>query len=301
MAKRVDGVLLLDKAAGLSSNRALQDAKRLFQARKAGHGGTLDPLASGLLPVLFGEATKFAQFALDSDKEYLAGVRLGVETDTGDSEGVVLARRAVDVEDARIEGALARFRGALDQVPPMFSALKHKGQPLYALARRGLSVERAARRVTVRALELIARDGDTLQLRILCSKGTYVRQLAMDIGAALGTGAHLAALRRTAAGRFRIEEATTLDALRAMSSGEQEARLLPVDSLLAELPRVELGAAQAARFALGQAVALDAAPAGRCRVYSAPGSLIGVGEWGGGPELRPLRLVAEDIQDIASG
>lgn len=301
MANRLDGVLLLDKAAGLSSNRALQDAKRLLQARKAGHGGTLDPLASGLLPVLLGEATKFAQFALDSDKEYRAEVKLGVETETGDAEGAVVARHAVDLDDARIQRALARFRGALEQVPPMFSALKHKGEPLYALARRGLSVERAARRVTVHALELIGRDGDTVHLRVLCSKGTYVRQLAADIGAELGTGAHLAVLRRIAAGRFRIDEATTLDALRAMSESEREARLLPVDSLLAELPRVELGAALAARFALGQAVALDAASAGRCRVYAAPGSLIGVGEWGDGPELRPLRLVAEGIQDIASG
>jgi tRNA pseudouridine55 synthase len=301
MRKRLDGVLLLDKAAGRSSNRVLQDAKRLVQARKAGHGGTLDPLASGLLPVLLGEATKFAQFALDSDKEYLAGVRLGVDTETGDAEGAVVARRTVDLDDARIAQALARFRGAIEQVPPMYSALKHKGQPLYELARSGLTVERAARRVTVHALELIGRDGDTLRLRILCSKGTYIRQLAMDLGAELGTGAHLAALRRTAAGRFQVGDATTLEALRAMSEAEREARLLPVDSLLAELPRVELGDALAARFALGQAVALDTAPPGRCRVYAGLGSLIGVGERSGGSELRPLRLVAEGAWDIASG
>jgi tRNA pseudouridine55 synthase len=301
MARPLDGVLLLDKDSGLSSNRVLQQAKRLLHARKAGHGGTLDPLASGLLPLLFGEATKFAQFALDSDKEYLAEVRLGITTDTGDAEGAVIAQHAVDLDDARIGRALERFRGVIEQVPPMYSALKHQGRPLYELARSGRSVERAARRVTVHALELIGRSGDTLRLRVGCSKGTYVRQLAADLGAALQTGAHLAALRRTAVGRFCIDEAVGLEALQAMTDAERDACLLPVDSLLADLPRVELGTALAARFSLGQAVALDAPPEGRCRVYAGPDRLIGVGEPGAGRELRPLRLLAEGTVTVASG
>jgi tRNA pseudouridine55 synthase len=301
MARRLDGVLLLDKEAGVSSNRALQEAKRLLDAGKAGHGGTLDPLASGLLPLLFGEATKFAQFALDSDKEYLAAVRLGIATDTGDAEGAVISRQAVDADDAQVERALQGFRGLIEQVPPMHSALKHRGQPLYALARRGRSVERAARRVTVHALELLGRAGDCLRLRVRCSKGTYVRQLAADLGVALGTGAHLAALRRTAVGRFTVDAALTLSALRAMDAAERDARLLAVDSLLAELPRVELGSVQAARFTTGHAVVLDQRPEGRCRVYAAPGRLIGVGEAGTGRELRPLRLLAEAVGSVASG
>lgn len=301
MARRLDGVLLLDKDSGLSSNRVLQQAKRLLRARKAGHGGTLDPLASGLLPLLFGEATKFAQFALDSDKEYLAEVRLGIATDTGDAEGAVIAQHAVDLDEARIGRALERFRGVIEQVPPMYSALKHQGRPLYELARSGRSVERAARRVTVHALELMGRSGDSLRLRVRCSKGTYVRQLAADLGAELQTGAHLAALRRTAVGRFRIAEAVRLEALQAMTDSERDACLLRVDSLLAELPRIELGTALAARFTLGQAVALDAPLEGRCRVYAGPDRLIGVGESGAGLELRPLRLLAEDTVTVASG
>jgi tRNA pseudouridine55 synthase len=301
MARPLDGVLLLDKEAGVSSNRALQEAKRLLDARKAGHGGTLDPLASGLLPLLLGEATKFAQFALDSDKEYLAEVRLGIATETGDAEGAVVSRHDVNVDAAQIDAALARLRGPIEQVPPMHSALKHHGQPLYALARRGHTVERAARRVTVHALELLGRNGVDLRLRVRCSKGTYVRQLATDLGSALGTGAHLAALRRTAVGRFTIEGALTLGALRAMDAAGRDARLLPVDSLLAELPRVELGSVQAARFTTGHAVVLDERPEGRCRVYAVPGRLIGVGEPGTGRELRPVRLLAEVAGSVASG
>jgi tRNA pseudouridine55 synthase len=301
MRRRLDGVLLLDKEAGVSSNRALQEAKRLLGASKAGHGGTLDPLASGLLPLLFGEATKFARFALDSDKEYLAEVELGIETETGDAEGAVVSRRRVEVDAARIEASLAQFRGPIEQVPPMHSALKHRGEPLYALARRGRSVERAARRVTVHALELLGRSSERLRLRVRCSKGTYVRQLATDLGRALGTGAHLAALRRTMLGRFELGNAVTLEGLRSMHVPAREARLLPVEFLLADLPRVELVAAQAASFANGQSVALGERPTGRCRVYAEHGRLIGVGEPGEGCDLRPLRLLAEAAAGAASG
>jgi tRNA pseudouridine55 synthase len=293
--EKLDGVLLLDKPVGPSSSAVLQAVKRLLNAEKAGHAGTLDPLASGLLPLLFGEATKFAQFGLDSIKEYRAQVRLGIATDSGDAEGQVIARQAVSVDDAGLAQVLTRFRGAIEQVPPMYSALKHEGQPLYALARAGQTVERAARQVTVHELELLEQAGDVLHLRIRCSKGTYVRQLAIDIGLALGTVAHLAALRRTAVAGFRLNQAVALDDLQALGDQARRAWLLPPDSLLEDLPRLDLPVALAARFLNGQAVALQAAPAvrsGPCRVYREAGGLLGVGASGPGGEFQPVRLLA---------
>lgn len=291
---KLDGVLLLDKPVGPSSSAALQAAKRLLNAEKAGHAGTLDPRASGLLPLLFGEATKFAQFGLDAAKEYVADVRLGTATATGDAEGPVIERRAVEVDEARLAQALEGFRGAIAQVPPMHSALKQAGQPLYALARAGRTVERAARDITVYELELVSREAESLRLRIRCSKGTYVRQLAVDLGLALGTVAHLAALRRTAVADLRLEQAITLDALEALNDEERRSRLLPPDRLLAHLPRIELDAAHSARFLNGQAVSLAEPGLGPCRVYQAAGALLGVGESGAGGLLRPARLIARD-------
>ena len=290
--RKLDGVLLLDKPVGPSSSAVLQAVKRLLNADKAGHAGTLDPLASGLLPLLFGEATKFAQFGLDSIKEYLAEVRLGVSTDTGDAEGQVLEKLPVNVDETGLAQVLARFRGAIEQVPPMYSALKHEGQPLYALARAGQTVERAARQVTVHELDLLQRAGDVLHLRIRCSKGTYVRQLAIDIGLALGTVAHLAALRRTAVAGFRLDRSVTLDDLQALGDESRLAWLLPPDSLLEELPRMDLPAALAERFLKGQAVTVQAGRPGPCRVYRDAGALLGVGEAGPGNELHPVRLLA---------
>jgi tRNA pseudouridine55 synthase len=289
--RKLDGVLLLDKPVGPSSSAVLQAVKRLLEAEKAGHAGTLDPLASGLLPLLFGEATKFAQFGLDSIKEYRAQVRLGVLTDTGDAEGSVLDHKPVNVDAAGVARALARFRGAIEQVPPMYSALKHGGQPLYALARAGQTVQRAARQVTVHELELLEFNGDLLHLRIKCSKGTYVRQLAVDLGAELGTVAHLAALRRTAVAGFRLDHAVTLDDLQAMGEAARKAWLLPPDSLLADLPRLELAEEQARRFLNGQSIPLEASE-GPCRVYQVKGSLLGVGEVHAQGGLRPVRLLA---------
>jgi tRNA pseudouridine55 synthase len=291
MRRRLDGVLLLDKPIGPSSSAVLQAVKRLLEAEKAGHAGTLDPLASGLLPLLFGEATKFAQFGLDSIKEYRAQVKLGVSTNTGDAEGSVLERQPVNVDEAGLALALARFRGALEQVPPMYSALKHAGRPLYALARAGESVERAARQVTVHELELLERAGDVLHLRIKCSKGTYVRQLAVDLGRALGTVAHLAGLRRTAVAGFRLDQAVALDDLQALGDEARRAWLLPAESLLAGLPRLELDASQTARFMNGQAIDVKVSP-GPCRVYRSEGPLLGVGESRPGIGLRPVRLLA---------
>jgi tRNA pseudouridine55 synthase len=294
MRRRLDGVLLLDKPLGLGSNAALQVVKRLYRAQKAGHAGTLDPLASGLLPILFGEATKFSQLALDADKEYLASARLGITTTTADAEGEVLERRPVDVAEGAIEPILAKFRGDIEQIPPMYSALKHEGRPLYALARKGESVVRTPRKVRIHELELLGFAGDTLELRVRCSKGTYVRTLVEDLGQALGCGAHLSSLRRTAAGVFRIADAATLDQLQLAGPAERDRLLLPVERLLAGLPRIDLASPLAERFARGQAIQLERTAVGRCSVYRVQGGLLGIGDAGPLGELRPRRLVAQE-------
>ena len=292
---RVNGVLLLDKPVGMTSNRALQVARRLLNAQKAGHTGTLDPLASGLLPVMFGEATKFAADLLDADKSYRATVRLGVTTATGDAEGEVLESRPVRVEPGAIEAALARFTGAIEQVPPMHSALKRDGRPLYELARAGVEVERAPRRVHVHALRLVGQSGDALVVDVDCSKGTYVRVLAEDIGRSLGCGAHLAALRRTAVGPLTLDGAIELAALEGMDIDARRACLRPVDGLLGSLPEVNLDEPLARRFRQGQRLAIDAQPrGGRVRVYGADNTLLGtatVNEWG---VVGPERLISNE-------
>jgi tRNA pseudouridine55 synthase len=284
-----DGALLLDKPLGLSSNAALQHAKRLYGVKKAGHGGTLDPLASGLLVAVFGEATKFAGPLLDGDKEYLATLQLGVTTATGDAEGKILERRPADVDAAVLGTVLARFRGEIEQVPPMYSALKRDGVPLYKLARRGEEVERAPRRVTIAELELKAFSSPRVELRVRCSKGTYIRTLAQDIGAALGCGAHLGALRRTGSGRFRIEDAASLDTLEGLAPAARIERLLPLAALLEGLPRAELDEGSAALLRNGQALPISGLAQGICGVYGPGGVVIGLGR-SDGASLRPLRL-----------
>ncbi len=287
-------MLLLDKPAGLSSNTALQRAKCLFQAAKAGHTGNLDPLATGLLPVCFGEATKFAQYLTDADKHYEARVQLGVTTDTGDAEGTVLTRAPVAVTDAAVMAALARFVGAIQQTPPMYSALKHRGRPLYAYARQGEHVARAPRTITIHALELLGRSADQLLLSVHCSKGTYIRTLAEDIGKALGCGAHLAALRRTAVGPFRIEEAVTLDALSALDGARRDRWLMPVDCLLTGLPGVRLDVQSAFYLQRGQPVWLPRLSRGETyKIYDDKQRFIGVGQVDEEGRLAPRRLVAE--------
>ena len=285
----IDGALLVDKPVGASSNFVLQKCKKLLEARKAGHAGTLDPLASGLLIALFGEATKFAGLLLDSEKEYVAMLKLGETTSTGDAEGEVLEKKPVTVTEGQVRQILGRFRGEIEQVPPMHSALKRDGVPLYKLARKGESVERQPRRVRILNLELIDFKSPLAEIRVLCSKGTYVRTLAEDIGAALGTGAHLAALRRTGSGRFRVDDAVDVAALEAMTLQGRRGRLLPVDSLLSQLPRVELDAAAEARLRNGQALEMAALPEGVSAVYGPGGALIGLGRAESGT-LRPLRL-----------
>lgn len=268
----VHGVLLLDKGVGMSSNDALVQAKRLLNARKAGHTGTLDPFATGLLPLCFGEATKFSQDLLEADKTYETCVHLGVTTATGDTEGEVLQRCAVDASLEQVEAVLTRFRGEIEQVPPMHSALKRDGKPLYEYARAGVTLEREARRVTIHALELLDYRPPFLDLRVSCSKGTYIRVLGEDIGAALGCGAHLQTLRRTGVGRLNIDQALPLERLGALSESERASLLAPVDALLSSFPALHLPPALAERFLHGQRLALGkegiAMPGpGRVRVY----------------------------------
>ena len=288
--KQVDGVLLLDKASGMTSNDALQKARRLFSAAKGGHTGTLDPMATGLLPLCFGEATKFSADLLDADKTYEADVKLGITTDTGDAEGQVLTNAAVTTSIADVERLLPRFTGPIKQVPPMHSALKRDGRPLYELARQGIEVEREARDVTIHALDMLGLEGDVLRLRVSCSKGTYIRVLAADIGQALGCGAHLTALRRTQVGDLVLERSVTLSQLEPQDEVQRGAHLLPVVALLQSLPAVHLAAAEANRFSHGNPVTLPTGLLGKIRVY-AEGRLLGVGEPGPGSLLWPKRLV----------
>jgi tRNA pseudouridine55 synthase len=292
----VDGVLLLDKPRGITSNLALQKARRLLNAAKAGHTGTLDPLATGLLPLAFGEATKFAADLLEADKEYEAALALGVRTTTADAEGEVIETRPIAVTRARLEAVLARFIGTIEQTPPMHSALKRDGRALYDYARRGIELERAPRSVRIARLELLDFDGASASVRIACSKGTYVRTLAEDVGAALGCGAHLAALRRTRVGRMTLEHAVTLDALEAMPAAVRREWLLPVDSLLAGLPRVDLGTRQAALFAHGGQLDLGVAPEGPGprRVYGPDERLLGLAELDERGVLNPRRLISTE-------
>ncbi|MGB8300826.1 MAG: tRNA pseudouridine(55) synthase TruB, partial [Azonexus sp.] len=249
--KQVDGVLLLDKPLGLTSNDALQKARRLFSAAKGGHTGTLDPLATGLLPLCFGEATKFSADLLDADKTYEAVLKLGVTTDSGDAEGAVTGTVAVDVAESAILSVLPRFIGNIQQIPPMHSALKRNGRPLYELARQGIEVERAPRAVTIHAIDCLVIAGDMLTLRVACSKGTYIRVLAADIGQALGCGAHLAALRRTAVGDLDLAGAVTLAELEALDEAGRVGRLQPVDALLQSLPIMTVEGEVAERFRHG--------------------------------------------------
>jgi len=290
----VDGVLLLDKPGGITSNHALQAARRLLNAAKAGHTGTLDPMATGLLPLVFGEATKFSADLLDADKAYEATLALGVRTTTGDAEGEIVETRPVAVGREQLEAVLARFTGTIEQTPPMHSALKRDGRPLYEYARRGIEVERAARSVRIDRIDLLGFDGTRAQIAVACSKGTYVRTLAEDIGNALGCGAHLAALRRTRVGRMTLDRAVTLAALEAMPPAVRREWLLPVDALLDDVPRVDLGDRQAALFARGGQLDLGALPEGpgRRRVYGPGARLLGLAELDEHGVLNPRRLIA---------
>jgi len=290
MAEALSGVLLLDKPSGPSSNTVLQRAKRLLGAARAGHTGTLDPLASGLLVVAVGEATKFSGGLLEADKAYRARLKLGESTSTGDSQGTVLSRSQVTVSEGELQAVLKRFRGEIEQVPPMYAAIKHQGQPLYAYARRGEHVTRAPRRVAIRRLELESLDGDAATLFVECSKGTYVRTLAEDIGAQLGCGAHVAALERLAVGPFSVKQSIKLEELEAASTSHRRQRLLPPQALLESWLRLGLGADLAEKFCQGRVVPADFAD-GNVAVFDENGSFLGTGRVSGGT-LQPKRLLA---------
>ena len=291
----VDGVLLLDKPVGLSSNDALIKAKRVLNAKKAGHTGTLDPFATGLLPLCFGEATKFSQDLLEADKTYETTVHLGITTSTGDTEGEAIDTRPVDVTVEQIEAVLAQFRGPIMQVPPMYSALKRDGKAYYEYAREGITLEREARAVTILDLKFLEYSAPFLKLSVTCSKGTYIRVLGEDIGKALGCGAHLNALRRTQVGALTAEGMITLEALQAHA--EPLSLLAPVDALLSSFPPVQLTDELAKRFLQGQRLALGKeaievpAQQGRVRVYH-DGKLLGTGNLQEYAILAPERLIA---------
>ncbi len=299
------GVLLLDKPLGLSSNDALQKVKRLFRAEKAGHTGTLDPLATGLLPLCFGAATKFSQTGLDADKRYTATLELGRTTTTGDAEGEVLEERLVDVDATRLAAVCRALLGPCLQRPPMYSALKHQGKALYEYARQGIEVEREARAVTLHALDVlgpVAGHPTRWVIDVRCSKGTYVRTLAEDIGRALGCGAHLAALRRTASGPVTLDGAVTLEQLTAMDEAGRDAALRPADWLLTDRPVVRLDAAAAGRFLSGVRLrsALPDDPV--VRVFGPePGAFLGSAHVRGG-ELIPTRLLSPvEVAGLVAG
>lgn len=297
--RKVDGILILDKPKGLTSNAALQKVRWLLNAEKAGHTGSLDPLATGVLPLCFGEATKFSQYLLDADKGYEAWIQLGVTTNTGDAEGQVLERRPVNVTLEDLQPVLGRFLGEIQQVPPMYSALKRDGQPLYKLARAGEVVEREARQVCISRLELLAFEGDRIQVSVRCSKGTYIRTLAEDIGLVLGCGAHVAELRRTQVGPFDLSQAVALDQLEAVQEAEGaaalDAFLLPVDSGLEHWPLLHLSEHTAYYWLHGQPVwAPDAPKFGMVRVRDHQDRFIGVGEIDDDGRLAPRRLIRSE-------
>lgn len=295
-ARDVHGILLLDKPAGLSSNQAMQQARRTLNARKAGHTGNLDVAATGLLPICLGEATKFSGMLLDADKRYRATVRFGITTTTGDAEGEILKTRATDaLTVARVEAAMAELRGEISQIPPMYSALKHQGRPLYALARKGEEVPRAPRRVRIHRFSLLTLSDVSAEVEVDCSKGTYIRTLAEDLGEALGCGAHLTALRRLRSGPFDLADAIDLTNLAEISArGDPDSLILPIDSALGTLPEVAVAAAEEQALCHGQAVQLPDAfrmPLGTVRIYGPSRRFLGLGEGRADGSVQPRRIV----------
>jgi tRNA pseudouridine55 synthase len=297
--RALNGFLVMDKPVGLSSSQVVQKAKRMMDAQKVGHTGSLDPLATGVLPLCFGEATKFSQYLLDSDKRYWTRIKLGVITDTGDSDGQVLEERPVaNVTRESIEAVLGEFRGTISQIPSMYSAIKHHGQPLYKLARMGVEVERKVRTINIYSCEVVNCDGAHFELEVHCSKGTYVRSLAEDIGEKLGCGAHVVALRRRSAGPFAEVDVVSFETLEAACQSEQAERFLkPISSAVGDWPEVTLNAALAYYLKQGQPVLVPHAPTSgwvRLSLYreSSPGAFIGVGEVLDDGRIAPRRLVS---------
>jgi tRNA pseudouridine55 synthase len=290
--RNINGILLLDKPLGYSSNQALQKVKWLFQATKAGHTGTLDPLATGLLPICLGEATKFAQHVTDADKTYVANMKLGIKTTTGDAEGEIISTKPVNVSQIQFEQVCQQFLGEISQVPPMYSALKHEGKALYEYARAGVEIERKARQVTIQKIHLNAFKDNDAVVTVTCSKGTYIRTLAEDIGAELGCDAHLTGLRRIETAGFRLEQAITIEALEALSIEERDLQLLAVDSAVNRLPAIIISTDSAYYFRQGQAVwEAGNIPNGELRIYEENGQFLGLGKLLEDGKVAPKRLV----------
>jgi len=294
--RAVNGIVLLDKPLGITSNAALQSVKRLFRARKAGHTGSLDPMATGLLPLCFGDATKISAFLLDADKRYRVVIKLGVKTATGDAEGDIIATRRVvgNIDPAELRIILDRFTGAIQQIPPMHSAIKSRGQPLYKLAHKGIEVERQARPVIVHELRMLACQGEFLELEVACSKGTYIRTLAEDIGEALGLGGHVSTLRRTAAGPFRAEQMVTMPQLQTAAGdfASLDGLLLPMEAALAQWPEVRLSDDLAHYLCRGQAVFVPRAPTqGWVKLCTVDRRFLGVGRVLDDGRVAPKRLI----------
>ena len=293
--RAINGVLLLDKPLGFSSNQALQKVKWLYQAAKAGHTGSLDPLATGLLPICLGEATKFSHYLLDADKSYRALIRLGSTTTTADAEGEVLTRSEVHVDQDQLESVLKSFVGDIVQVPPMYSALKHAGKALYEYARAGVDIERKGREVTIHQIMLERFEGELLEIVVTCSKGTYIRTLAEDIGAALGCGAHLAGLRRLTTAHLKLENAVTIEQLEAMAPEARDALLLPVDVTIDDLPQVTVDAESAFYLKRGQYVWKSGFNQhGAFRIYAETGEFLGIGEQTAEGKIAPRRLIVDN-------
>lgn len=293
--KNVNGVLLLDKPLGFSSNQALQKVKWLLQAAKAGHTGTLDPLATGLLPLCFGEATKFAHYLTDADKTYVATIKLGITTNTGDAEGEILATRSISTNSTQFSDVCAQFIGEISQIPPMYSALKHEGKALYVYARAGIEIERAARVIRIHNIAVNSYAQDIAVITVSCSKGTYIRTLAEDIGNQLGCGAHLIGLRRTLTASYDITQAISLEQFEAMTSEQRQAALLSADSAVLHLPAIILNSDAQHFLQLGQAVwQAGVTPTGLLRLYSEQQQFLGLGELADDGKIAPKRLIVNN-------
>lgn len=295
--RNVNGVILLDKPLGYSSNQALQKVKWLYQAAKAGHTGTLDPLATGLLPICLGEATKFAQYVTDADKTYFATIKLGATTTTGDAEGETLTTAKVNVSPAQFAAACQQFLGEISQIPPMYSALKFEGKALYEYAREGVDIARQARIVLIKSIFVNSFNGDVAQITVTCSKGTYIRTLSEDIGAKLGCGAHLIGLRRTETAGYLLAQALTIEQLEAMTPEVRDIQLLPVDSAIESLPKVVLNADCAYFLLQGQAVwQAGKIPSGELRLYDEKNVFLGLGFLQDDGKIAPKRLVVKKAE-----
>ncbi len=292
--RRVNGVLLVDKPTGVSSNYVVQKVKRLYQAQKAGHTGALDPLATGLLPICLGEATKFSQFLLESDKQYFVTARLGERTDTSDADGEIIETKTVDVSEQNIKDAIRPFIGNIKQVPSMYSALKHEGRPLYWYARKGINIERQSRDICIHSIEFLERKGDFISMNVACSKGTYIRSLVDDLGQVLACGAHVTVLRRTAVGTFSSDEMFDLAALEELEFDELDSYLLPMDQTILSLDSIELNQEQSDYFQKGGIIDIRLESTKQYRIYNGTSQqFLGVGEYIAKPSegLKAKRVV----------